>query len=60
MLKVMIDMTCAMSGSNSEAIQHIKLKLTMGECLNRHYVGTKFHPNLLGSGNFCVDLTSPM
>ena len=34
-----------LAGSNSEAIQHITLKLTMGECLNRHYVRTKFRPN---------------
>ena len=29
----------------------------MGECLNRHYVRTKFRPNPRGSGIFCVDLT---
>ena len=46
-----------LAGSNSEAIQHIMLKLTMGECLNRHYVRTKFRPNPRGSGIFCVDLT---
>ena len=34
-----------LAGSNSEAIQHIMLKLTMDECLNRHYVRTKFRPN---------------
>ena len=34
-----------LAGSNSEAIQHIMLKLTMGECLKRHYVRTKFHQN---------------
>ena len=44
-------------GSNSEAIQHIMLKLTMGECLNRHYVRTKFRPNPRGQVFFCVDLT---
>ena len=31
--------------------------MTMGECLNRHYVRPKFLPNPWGSGNFCVDLT---
>ena len=46
-----------LAGSNSEAIQHIMLKLTMGECLNRHYVRTKFRPNPRGSGIFCADLT---
>ena len=30
------------------------LKLTMGECLNRHYVRTKIHE---GKGFSCVDLT---
>ena len=33
------------------------LKLTMGECLNRHYVRTKFRPNPRGQVFFCVDLT---
>ena len=33
------------AGSNSEAIQHITLKLTTSECLNRHHVRTKFCPN---------------
>ena len=46
-----------LAGSNSEAIQCIMLKLTMGECLNRRYVRTRFHPNPRGSGIFCVDLT---
>ena len=32
--------------SNSEAIQHIMLKLIVGECLNTHYVMTKFRQNL--------------
>ena len=35
-----------LAGSNSEAIQPITLKLTMDECLKRHYVRT-----------FYVDLT---
>ena len=35
-----------LAGCNSEAIQHIIVKLTLGECLKRHYVRTK-----------CVDLT---
>ena len=43
-----------LAGSNSEAIQHITLKLAMGEYLNRHYVRTKFHPNPRGSGFFFV------
>ena len=34
-----------LAGSNSEAIQHIMLKLTVGECLKRDYVRTKFHQN---------------
>ena len=29
----------------------------MAECLNRHYVRTKFRQNPRGSGIFCVDLT---
>ena len=29
----------------------------MGECLNRHYVRTKFRPNPRGQVFFCVDLT---
>ena len=29
----------------------------MGECLNRHYVRTKFRPNPRGQAFFCVDLT---
>ena len=41
----------------TEAIQHIMLKLTMDECLNRHYVRTKLRPNLRGQVFFCVDLT---
>ena len=42
-----------LAGSNSETIQYIMLKLTMSECLNRHYVRT----NPWGSGLFlCVDL----
>ena len=35
----------------------IMLKLTMGECLKRCYVRTKFRPNPWGSGIFWVDLT---
>ena len=36
---------------------NITLKLTTGECLNIHYVRTKFRANPSGSGIFCVDLT---
>ena len=43
-----------MAGSNSEAIQHITLKLTMTECPKRHYVRTKIRGV---SFFFCVDLT---
>ena len=43
-----------MAGSNSEAIQQILLKLTVGECLNRDYVRTKFRQNLWGSCFFFV------
>ena len=35
-----------LAGSNSEAIQHITLKLTVGECLKRDNVRTKFCQNL--------------
>ena len=43
-----------LAGSNSEAIQHIVLKLAVGECLKRCYVRTKFCPNLSGSGIFVL------
>jgi len=32
--------------SNSEGLQHIMLKLTMGECLKRDSVRTKFRQKL--------------
>ena len=34
-----------LAGSNAEAIQYITLKLTVGECLKRDYVRTKFRQN---------------
>ena len=34
-----------LAGSNFEAIQHIMLKLTVGEYLKRDYVRTKFRQN---------------
>ena len=34
-----------LAGSNSEVIQHIILKLTVGECLKRDYVRTNFRQN---------------
>ena len=34
-----------LAGSNYEAIQHITLKLTVGECFKRDYVRTKFRQN---------------
>ena len=34
-----------LAGSNSKVVQHIMLKLTVGECLKRDYVRTKFCQN---------------
>ena len=43
-----------LAGSNYEGIQHIMLKLTVGECLKREYVRTKFRQNPWGSCFFFV------
>jgi len=43
-----------LAGSNSKAMQHITLKLTVGEYLKRDYVSTKFRQNPLGVMFFFV------
>ena len=45
-----------LAGSNSEASQHITLKMIMGECLKRHHVRTRFYQNPCGSCSFLFDL----
>lgn len=48
----------SLSGSHSETVQHIRLKLTMHECLNRHCVRTICFIRICGGHQFiCVDLT---